>query len=157
MHDHGLFQAICRVNRLDGEEKDFGYIVDYTLLRSHPSRPPVTACSMSLSSPDKITNSEDLYQHIKAEISHKPAITATKLPINSSHTRYDAQKESPAQGRASRTAINHRRGLRPRARPHPPDASRAKALCWLPAGPDSSHSSWVPAHPAASRRSPAWE
>ena len=29
MHDHGLFQAICRVNRLDGEAKDFGYIVDY--------------------------------------------------------------------------------------------------------------------------------
>jgi type I restriction enzyme R subunit len=29
MHDHGLFQAICRVNRLDGEDKDFGYIVDY--------------------------------------------------------------------------------------------------------------------------------
>lgn len=32
MHDHGLFQAICRVNRLDGEEKDFGYIVDYKQL-----------------------------------------------------------------------------------------------------------------------------
>lgn len=29
MHDHGLFQAICRVNRLDGESKDFGYIIDY--------------------------------------------------------------------------------------------------------------------------------
>ncbi|UUO08100.1 HsdR family type I site-specific deoxyribonuclease [Blastopirellula sp. J2-11] len=29
MHDHGLFQAICRTNRLDGEDKDFGYIVDY--------------------------------------------------------------------------------------------------------------------------------
>jgi type I restriction enzyme R subunit len=29
MQDHGLFQAICRTNRLDGEEKDFGYIVDY--------------------------------------------------------------------------------------------------------------------------------
>jgi type I restriction enzyme, R subunit len=29
MHDHGLFQAICRVNRLDGDDKDFGYIVDY--------------------------------------------------------------------------------------------------------------------------------
>lgn len=29
MQDHGLFQAICRVNRLDGPEKDFGYIVDY--------------------------------------------------------------------------------------------------------------------------------
>ena len=29
MKDHGLFQAICRVNRLDGEDKDFGYIIDY--------------------------------------------------------------------------------------------------------------------------------
>jgi type I restriction enzyme R subunit len=29
MADHGLFQAICRVNRLDGEDKEYGYIVDY--------------------------------------------------------------------------------------------------------------------------------
>lgn len=29
MQDHGLFQAICRVNRLDTEDKTFGYIVDY--------------------------------------------------------------------------------------------------------------------------------
>jgi type I restriction enzyme R subunit len=29
MQDHGLFQAICRVNRLDTEDKLFGYIVDY--------------------------------------------------------------------------------------------------------------------------------
>lgn len=29
MADHNLFQAICRVNRLDGEDKDYGYIVDY--------------------------------------------------------------------------------------------------------------------------------
>ena len=29
MRDHGLFQAICRTNRIDGEDKDFGYIVDY--------------------------------------------------------------------------------------------------------------------------------
>ncbi len=28
MQDHGLFQAICRTNRLDGEDKEFGYIVD---------------------------------------------------------------------------------------------------------------------------------
>lgn len=28
MRDHGLFQAICRVNRLD-DGKDYGYIVDY--------------------------------------------------------------------------------------------------------------------------------
>ncbi len=29
MRDHGLFQAICRVNRLDGDDKEYGYIVDY--------------------------------------------------------------------------------------------------------------------------------
>src|SRR5579862_1438346 len=29
MRDHALFQAICRVNRLDDEDKDYGYIVDY--------------------------------------------------------------------------------------------------------------------------------
>lgn len=29
MQDHGLFQAICRTNRLDGDDKAFGYIVDY--------------------------------------------------------------------------------------------------------------------------------
>lgn len=29
MRDHGLFQAICRVNRLDGDDKDYGHIVDY--------------------------------------------------------------------------------------------------------------------------------
>ena len=29
MQDHGLFQAICRINRLDTEDKEFGYIVDY--------------------------------------------------------------------------------------------------------------------------------
>ena len=29
MRDHGLFQAICRVNRLDGEDKEYGCIIDY--------------------------------------------------------------------------------------------------------------------------------
>lgn len=29
MEDHGLFQAICRVNRLDGDDKEYGYIIDY--------------------------------------------------------------------------------------------------------------------------------
>ncbi len=29
MADHNLFQAICRVNRLDGDDKDYGYIIDY--------------------------------------------------------------------------------------------------------------------------------
>ena len=29
MQDHGLFQAICRVNRLDGQDKEYGYVIDY--------------------------------------------------------------------------------------------------------------------------------
>lgn len=29
LHDHNLFQAICRTNRLDGEDKPYGQIVDY--------------------------------------------------------------------------------------------------------------------------------
>jgi type I restriction enzyme R subunit len=29
MQDHGLFQAICRVNRLDGDDKEYGYVIDY--------------------------------------------------------------------------------------------------------------------------------
>lgn len=29
MQDHGLFQAICRTNRLDGDDKPYGCIVDY--------------------------------------------------------------------------------------------------------------------------------
>jgi len=29
MQDHGLFQAICRTNRLDGDDKTYGLIVDY--------------------------------------------------------------------------------------------------------------------------------
>jgi type I restriction enzyme R subunit len=30
--DHTLFQAICRTNRLDGDDKDYGYIVDFKKL-----------------------------------------------------------------------------------------------------------------------------
>lgn len=29
LHDHTLFQAICRTNRLDGDDKDYGHIVDF--------------------------------------------------------------------------------------------------------------------------------
>jgi type I restriction enzyme R subunit len=29
LRDHNLFQAICRTNRLDGEDKDYGHVVDY--------------------------------------------------------------------------------------------------------------------------------
>lgn len=29
MRDHNLFQAICRVNRVNGAQKEYGYIIDY--------------------------------------------------------------------------------------------------------------------------------
>ena len=29
LQDHGLFQAICRVNRVEAEDKTYGYVVDY--------------------------------------------------------------------------------------------------------------------------------
>lgn len=29
MQNHGLFQAICRVNRLDGDDKEYGFVIDY--------------------------------------------------------------------------------------------------------------------------------
>ena len=29
MQDHGLFQAICRVNRVDDEDKEYGFVIDY--------------------------------------------------------------------------------------------------------------------------------
>lgn len=32
LHDHNLFQAICRTNRIDGDDKDYGYVVDFKQL-----------------------------------------------------------------------------------------------------------------------------
>lgn len=32
LRDHNLFQAICRTNRLDGDDKDYGHIVDFKRL-----------------------------------------------------------------------------------------------------------------------------
>lgn len=34
LRDHNLFQAICRTNRLDGDDKDYGHIVDFKQLFS---------------------------------------------------------------------------------------------------------------------------
>lgn len=32
LYNHHLFQAVCRTNRLDGDDKDYGYIVDFKKL-----------------------------------------------------------------------------------------------------------------------------
>jgi type I restriction enzyme, R subunit len=53
MRNHGLFQAICRVNRLDGEDKDYGYIVDYQDLFKSLERSILDYTSDALSGYDK--------------------------------------------------------------------------------------------------------
>ncbi len=51
MQDHGLFQAICRVNRLDGEDKDFGYIVDYKTCSRRSRTPSPSTPRSSITAP----------------------------------------------------------------------------------------------------------
>jgi type I restriction enzyme R subunit len=53
MHNHGLFQAICRVNRLDGDDKDYGYIIDYQDLFKSLERSVRDYTSEALSGYDK--------------------------------------------------------------------------------------------------------
>lgn len=53
MHDHGLFQAICRVNRLDGDDKEYGYIIDYKDLFKHLERSVTDYTAEALAGYDK--------------------------------------------------------------------------------------------------------
>jgi len=53
MQDHGLFQAICRVNRLDGEDKDYGFIVDYKDLFNSLSKAVIDYTSEAFDGFDK--------------------------------------------------------------------------------------------------------
>jgi type I restriction enzyme, R subunit len=53
MHDHGLFQAICRVNRLDGNDKEYGYIIDYKDLFKHLEKSVTDYTAEALAGYDK--------------------------------------------------------------------------------------------------------
>lgn len=53
MRDNGLFQAICRVNRLDGDDKEYGYIVDYKDLFKSLQRSVTDYTSEALDGYDK--------------------------------------------------------------------------------------------------------
>ena len=46
LYEHNLFQAICRTNRLDGDDKDYGHIVDCKSL-SRMSRKPSRCTSLT--------------------------------------------------------------------------------------------------------------
>jgi hypothetical protein len=64
MQDHGLFQAICRVNRLDGESKEFGYIVDYKALFLSLGKASIT--NMSSDSKPQMELKADVKRWLKA-------------------------------------------------------------------------------------------
>ena len=77
MQDHKLFQAICRVNRLDGEDKEYGYIVDYKDLFK----------SLERSMHDYTSNAFDAYEQadIQGLISNR---------LDKAKERLDAAKEA---------------------------------------------------------------
>ena len=70
MQDHGLFQAVCRVNRLDGESKEFGYIIDYKHLFSELQEALDTYTSDAFAGYDKEDVDGLLKDRSKAAIQH---------------------------------------------------------------------------------------
>lgn len=77
MQDHGLFQAICRTNRLDGEDKEFGYIVDYKDLFK------------------KVEDAIEIYtSELANESGQKEPRLAIKDRLNASKKRLDASLEA---------------------------------------------------------------
>ncbi len=71
MKDHGLFQAICRVNRLDGDDKDYGYIIDYKDLFKSLEKSVTDYTSEALDGYDKVD--------IKGILKDRISVAKTKL------------------------------------------------------------------------------
>ena len=72
MRDHALFQAICRVNRLDGDDKEFGYIIDYKDLFK----------SLESAMNDYTTNAFDNYEKADIEGLLKNRLTQAKEKLD---------------------------------------------------------------------------
>lgn len=58
LHDHNLFQAICRTNRLDGDDKDYGHIVDFKQLFAHVQEAIAVYSSDELDTSDELEGDE---------------------------------------------------------------------------------------------------
>lgn len=71
MQDHGLFQAICRVNRVDTDDKEYGYIIDYKDLFN----------SLSKSIKDYTSGAFDQYdeEDVKGLLSNRYAASKERL------------------------------------------------------------------------------
>ena len=64
LQDHALFQAITRTNRLDGDDKDFGYVVDYKeQFRAVQESVAVYSADELEPSPGSSTNDDNVFLH----------------------------------------------------------------------------------------------
>jgi type I restriction enzyme R subunit len=93
MRDHGLFQAICRVNRLDGDDKEYGYVVDYKDLFKSLEGAIHDYTSGALDGYDK----EDVAGLLSDRLTKaKERLEETREAIKALCESVDAPKDSPA-------------------------------------------------------------
>lgn len=97
MRDHDLFQAICRVNRPDGEDKDYGYIVDYMDLFRN----------VQLAVSDYTTEAFDQFDKEDVEGLIKNRYDEAKSELEGSLTSLEALIENVAMPQADMDFINY--------------------------------------------------
>jgi len=90
MKDHSIFQAICRVNRLDGEDKDYGYIVDYKDLFKSLEKSVTDYTSEALDGYDK--------GDVKGLLEDRMLAIKTKLDTNLENIRALCDPVKPQKG-----------------------------------------------------------
>ena len=90
MRDHGLFQAICRVNRLDSDDKDYGYIVDYKDLFKSLEKSVADYTSEALDGYDK--------GDIKGLLEDRMAVAKIKLDTELENIRALCDPVKPPKG-----------------------------------------------------------
>ena len=90
MKDHGLFQAICRVNRLDGDDKDHGYIIDYKDLFKSLEKSVADYTSEALDGYDK--------GDVKGLLEDRMLAIKTKLDTNLENIRTLCDPVKPKKG-----------------------------------------------------------
>lgn len=93
MHDHGLFQAICRVNRLDGDDKEYGYIIDYKDLFKHLEKSVTDYTADALAGYDKADVAGLLQDRLSTA---KERLEQAKESIKSLCEPVEPPKDTPA-------------------------------------------------------------
>ncbi len=109
MQDHGLFQAICRVNRLDGDDKEYGYIIDYKDLFKSLERSVQDYTSGALDGYDKEDVAgllSDRLEKARERLEEaREAIKALCEPVEPPRTRRPISATSAPRTPATRTQL----------------------------------------------------